>query len=331
MQSDDVIWEVISKTHCSFKVSVPEKNQQFCKNPYNLSGLCNRKDCPLANSRYATVREHEGILYLYTKTIERAHLPSKMWERVPLSKNYTQALEQIDKELLYWPDYMILKCKQRVTKLTQMLIRMRKMKLATRLKFIPINKKIERREDRREAKALKAAHIEKAIEKELIERLKSKAYGDTPLNVNEDIWKQVLELEKAKERGLKLKGDELEDEDAELEDELENEEELEDEEGWGAREFVSDDSDEEFDMSDLEDMQPAEDFEPSDSEDYNTEDSGPGENKKKPPLSKTSLGKRKTKEDPKGSRKKPKSRGARVEVEYEEEREPARKDTVLSW
>lgn len=153
-----------------------------------------------------------------------------------------------------------------------------------------MKKKLDRREAVRERKALSAARLERSIEAELIERLKSKAYGDAPLNVNESVWQAVLDRERNAE---KSKGKELEMEDEESEEE--EEEELEEEDGWGEREFVSDMSgDEDDDMEDngLSDMEgvsgedeSGEDDEGSDGE--SGEDNEGGQKK-------TALGKRKT-------------------------------------
>jgi protein MAK16 len=112
-----------------------------------------------------------------------------------------------------------------------------------RPKLVGIKKKLDRREAVRERKALAAAHLERSIEKELLERLKSKAYGDAPLNVNESVWAAILDKEKARDRGEELEDEET---DEELEDEELEGEELEE------REFVSDVSESEDGLSDLE-------------------------------------------------------------------------------
>lgn len=111
-----------------------------------------------------------------------------------------------------------------------------------------MKKKLDRREAVRERKALSAAHIEKSIEKELLERLMSKAYGDAPLNVNEAVWQAVLDREN-KASSSKDIGTELDlADDESVEDLDEAEYEFEDE-----REFVSDISGESDDgLSDLE-------------------------------------------------------------------------------
>lgn len=64
--------------------------QTFCRNEYNLTGLCSKPACPLANSNYATVREKKGKLYLYVKTVERVSMPSKWWQEIKLNDNYAK-------------------------------------------------------------------------------------------------------------------------------------------------------------------------------------------------------------------------------------------------
>uniref|UniRef100_A0A0E0FW82 Protein MAK16 homolog n=1 Tax=Oryza nivara TaxID=4536 RepID=A0A0E0FW82_ORYNI len=167
--SDDVIWHCIRHNHCSFMAKIT--TGIFCRNPYNATGICNRSSCPLANSRYATIRDHDGIFYLYMKTAERAHHPNKLWERVKLPRNYEKAIEVINRHLEFWPKLLVHKIKQRLTKMTQYRIRMRKLRLKVREKLMTMPRKQTQRDLRRMAKAEHAAQIEKAIQRELKERL----------------------------------------------------------------------------------------------------------------------------------------------------------------
>lgn len=310
--SDEIIWQVINHQFCAFKLKTT-KDQNFCRNEYNVSGLCSRQSCPLANAKYATVRSVNGRLYLYMKTAERAHTPAKLWERIRLSKQYSKALEQIDERLIYWPTFLIHKCKQRLTRLTQVAITARRLALKDEERhYVGVKSKVKRREQTRERKALAAAKVERAIERELVNRLKSGAYGEQPLNVDEKIWKRVLNGVEEEEE------EEAEDEEEEELDEEEEEEELSDD---GEVEYVEGDDDED-DLVDLEDLEKwlGGSDEEAASESSSESDSSSDEDSDSDSDGETPQTKRKAgKKDSKNKKAKKTKRG-RIEVEYEEER-----------
>ncbi|KAK3359682.1 ribosomal L28e protein family-domain-containing protein [Lasiosphaeria hispida] len=288
--SDEIVWQIINQQFCAFKLKTT-KDSNFCRNEYSVSGLCNRQSCPLANSRYATIRTSpKGTIYLYIKTIERAHMPSKWWEKIKLSKNYVEAMQQIEGRLQYFPKFLLHKCKQRLTRLVQVAARMRKLAAEeTRLgeKLVPkMAPKIKHREEARERKALAAAKLERTIERELLERLRQGAYGDQPLNCNTQVWKKVLsalEAEGDLSRDKDLdKGIEDEDED---ESEKEYEEENEDAESEldGQVEYISDFDESDDDLADIEDWLGSEGEDDADKDDSDDDDSDgeEGDSKKK--------------------------------------------------
>lgn len=187
----------------------------------------------MANGEYGTILEEEGVCYLNIKTVERAHTPKNMWERIKLPKNFAEALQLIEKSMEYWPEHKVNRCKQRLTKIRQMLLRSRRLELKAKPKLVGIKKKTERREMTRELKAETAAKVDLAVEQELLNRLQQGMYGDI-YNFDTKAFENVLE---------KCDGEEEE------EEETEDEEEGEIEFAAGSASESSDEDDDEEDVA----------------------------------------------------------------------------------
>nr|UXY87235.1 maintenance of killer 16, mak16-like protein [Cryptomonas sp.] len=173
---DDLVWKIIGGNEfCCFKYS--SSNQNFCQNKFNLTGFCSRQSCPLANNKYATIIEKNGILFLYFKKSLDHNTPSKTWKKVSLSRNIIKGIQQIDLELAFWPKFFINKTKFRLIKLTQALIRSRLRDIHIKRNFhsnfnIKLTKKNE------EFNLLTKLNIENTVERELLIRLHMGVYGE---------------------------------------------------------------------------------------------------------------------------------------------------------
>ena len=128
------------------------------------------------------------------KTAERAHTPKELWESVKLDPSYNKALEQIDNELQYWPNFLKHKCKQRFTRLRQILVKRKKMKLEGRAEYKIVSHKAEKREKTRLVKAEKSAVIENHVIDGLLKNLKDKKYKGI-YNANQKAFNTMLENE----------------------------------------------------------------------------------------------------------------------------------------
>ena len=60
-----------------------------------------------------------------------------------MKRSYAQALEQINEHLAYWPKFLVHKNKQRLTKITQYLIRMRRLALKPQPKIMTMPTRLE--------------------------------------------------------------------------------------------------------------------------------------------------------------------------------------------
>lgn len=192
---DRSIWDAIgNRKTCSFRLGT--KLDTLCRNKYNVTGLCNEFSCPLANTKYATVRSIDEEMYLFIKEPERCHSPKNMYEQIKLSSNYQEALREIEQHLEFWDAEVIHKCKQRMTKLTEYHERIQHLREHGNTELVARKTKMNRREKLRALKALNSLNFEKEIGDEILMRLQSGVYGEE----NKEKYERAVERAEKKRR-----------------------------------------------------------------------------------------------------------------------------------
>ncbi len=113
----------------SDNLSTKEMKPRLCRHPMNVDGRCMKPFCPLANSKYATLIEKQGKVFLCLKTPERVHTPAKWWEYIPLpANNRTKAFEIITSHLQWWDKRSLYRVKKRYIYIMLMIRRIRKLR-----------------------------------------------------------------------------------------------------------------------------------------------------------------------------------------------------------
>ncbi|KAG0440005.1 Protein mak16 [Dictyocoela muelleri] len=171
--SDENIWKMIGgdKNYCTYKLKTDTIS--LCKNKYNVTGICDRISCPLANSKYATIKEENGKIFALLKEPERNNTPSNRYEKIEIID-----FNQIDEILKYFNKDIIHRCKQRYVKLIKCLERKEIIDKEGVPEIIPKRKRQLRIERSRGKKEFMKLDIKKQVQEELIERMKIGMYGD---------------------------------------------------------------------------------------------------------------------------------------------------------
>lgn len=192
---DKRIWDAIgNRKTCSFKLDT--KLDTLCKNQYNVTGICNEFSCPLANTKYATVRSIDEELYLFIKEPEKCDQPRDMYEKIKLSSDYDQALKEIEEHLEFWDPQVIHKCKQRMTKLVEYHERIQYLREHGQTEYMVRKTKMNRREKIRALKALNSIDFEKEIGDEILMRLEAGIYGEE----NKEKYERAVDKEKKRRK-----------------------------------------------------------------------------------------------------------------------------------